>query len=247
MPEPKSFRGLRVRSVLLTEYLKLDPPFEGEVTAACFSCEIHFEARDGIGVLEEIAYADSDESNLEYEFLGALCELCSGSVEFMQRCLWIRSMSHKERCEEHEEALRALLYLEQHPAELRESGIFDAFVSRARWHHEQGEFFDIYAYCYLETPGAKIKAKGFVYLLGSPEGYCKIGRTVNLKTRFHAIGLQLPFRLEVLHTIEVSDPVKAERFLHEKFKDCRANGEWFLLSVEQINWIRSQISLEGLY
>jgi hypothetical protein len=89
--------------------------------------------------------------------------------------------------------------------------------------------------------------KGYIYLIGSPEGYCKIGRTVNLHSRLHSIGLQLPFRVELLHTIKVSDPVKAERYLHKKFTECRANGEWFLLSVEQINWIKSQTSLEGAY
>jgi hypothetical protein len=94
---------------------------------------------------------------------------------------------------------------------------------------------------------AEAEYRGFVYLLGSPEGYCKIGRTINLQSRLHSIGLQLPFKVELLHTIKVSDPVKAERFLHKKFADCRTNGEWFLLSIEQINWIKEQASLEGLY
>jgi hypothetical protein len=102
---------------------------------------------------------------------------------------------------------------------------------------------------YLESlsSASEVSTSGYVYLLGSPEGYCKIGRTINLNSRLHSIGLQLPFKVELLHTIKVSDPVKAERFLHLKFKDCRANGEWFLLSVEQINWIKSQVSLEGQF
>lgn len=85
---------------------------------------------------------------------------------------------------------------------------------------------------------------GYVYLLCSPEGYCKIGRTKNLTPRLLAIGLQLPFRVELVHSIAVSDPVWAERFLHKKFSACRMNGEWFLLSDADINWIKSLNSLE---
>lgn len=85
---------------------------------------------------------------------------------------------------------------------------------------------------------------GFVYLLGCPEGYCKIGRTKNLQSRLSSIGLQLPWRIELLHSIPVSDPVWAERFLHQKFTSCRMNGEWFLLSDSDIQWIKSLDSLE---
>ena len=85
---------------------------------------------------------------------------------------------------------------------------------------------------------------GFVYLLSSPEGYCKIGRTKRVTERLLQIGLQLPFRVELLHSIPVSDPVWAERTLHQKFAACRMNGEWFLLSDSDINWIKALTSLE---
>lgn len=88
------------------------------------------------------------------------------------------------------------------------------------------------------------ETSGHVYLIGCPEGYCKIGRTKHLSTRLLALGLQLPFRVELLHSIAVSDPVWAERFLHKKLSHCRANGEWFLLTAEDIQWIKSLSRLE---
>ena len=88
------------------------------------------------------------------------------------------------------------------------------------------------------------ESDGYIYLLGSPDGYCKIGRTKQLSSRLASIGLQLPFKVELIHSIRVSDPVKAERHLHKKFSHCRMNGEWFSLSASDINWIKSLTTLE---
>jgi hypothetical protein len=85
---------------------------------------------------------------------------------------------------------------------------------------------------------------GFVYLVGSPDGYCKIGRAKEIHARIAAINLQLPFRVELIHSIETSDMVWAERWLHKKYAHCRMNGEWFLLTAEDINWIKSLTRLE---
>lgn len=79
---------------------------------------------------------------------------------------------------------------------------------------------------------------GVIYLLGSPEGYCKIGRTKNLTQRLLQIGLQLPFRVEVIHSFKAKDCIAMERTLHRRFAHARKNGEWFLLSPKEIDWIR---------
>lgn len=91
---------------------------------------------------------------------------------------------------------------------------------------------------------ASPKNEGYIYLLGTPEGYCKIGRAKRVTERILQIGLQMPFRVELLHTIRVTDSVWAERYLHQKFASCRMNGEWFLLSDFDINWIKSLSALE---
>lgn len=95
-----------------------------------------------------------------------------------------------------------------------------------------------------QTP---VKRKGFVYLIGSEQGHFKIGRTKDVPSRFNTLSIQLPFKIELLHSIEVEDCIRAEAFLHEKFSDKRLNGEWFSLEEIDIEWIKAQAILEGLY
>lgn len=70
---------------------------------------------------------------------------------------------------------------------------------------------------------------GFVYLVRSGK-FHKIGRSNDHGRRTYEIGLQLPEKLEVVHTIETDDAVGIERYWHERFRDRRRNGEWFLLT-----------------
>lgn len=79
---------------------------------------------------------------------------------------------------------------------------------------------------------------GIIYLLGSPEGYCKIGRTKHLTQRLLQLGLQLPFRVEILYSFKAKDCIAMERSLHRRFAHARQNGEWFLLSPKEIDSIR---------
>jgi hypothetical protein len=111
---------------------------------------------------------------------------------------------------------------------------------------EAKRFYDMARTAQIEGLNRSVKSKeyGYVYLLGSPDGYCKIGRAKTLTSRLTSIALQLPFKVELLHSIKVSDPVWAERHLHQKFASCRMNGEWFLLSDADINWIKSLTTLE---
>lgn len=70
---------------------------------------------------------------------------------------------------------------------------------------------------------------GFVYLVRAGK-FHKIGRSNSSGRRSYEIGLQLPEKLEVVHTIETDDAVGIEHYWHERFRDRRRNGEWFLLS-----------------
>ena len=74
---------------------------------------------------------------------------------------------------------------------------------------------------------------GHVYLVRSGK-FHKIGRSNDHGRRTYEIGLQLPEQLEVVHTIETDDAVGIERYWHERCKDRRRNGEWFLLSKADV-------------
>jgi hypothetical protein len=79
---------------------------------------------------------------------------------------------------------------------------------------------------------------GFVYILGAGD-YYKIGKAKVVTDRIKQIIPKLPFEVEIVYTIKSDDPYELEKFLHEQFADKRANGEWFKLCREDIEYIKS--------
>jgi predicted GIY-YIG superfamily endonuclease len=88
------------------------------------------------------------------------------------------------------------------------------------------------------------KRDGYVYLILSEDGHYKIGRTKDVPTRSNTLGVQLPYQIEVIHSIKVNDMVWAERHLHEKFAAKRVNGEWFSLESDDVEWIKALSELQ---
>lgn len=80
---------------------------------------------------------------------------------------------------------------------------------------------------------------GYIYLLKSTSGYWKIGRTRNPDDRIQTFTVKLPFEVEYEHLIPCSDCIIAERQLHAQFADKRVNGEWFALTPEDVEEIKS--------
>lgn len=80
-----------------------------------------------------------------------------------------------------------------------------------------------------------------IYVIGNEDGYVKIGITSgSIERRLRAIQTGSSTKLHVVRTWEPtgenSDRI-GERILHRLFRYYRANGEWFHLPQEGIDWI----------
>lgn len=89
-----------------------------------------------------------------------------------------------------------------------------------------------------EKPQVARDPSGYVYLLQSPTGTYKIGRTKNPADRMHTFSVKLPFEVEYVCVIPTDDRFTLERTLHRKFKAQRVNGEFFRLSPEDVEYIK---------
>jgi hypothetical protein len=74
---------------------------------------------------------------------------------------------------------------------------------------------------------------GVVYLLRMGE-YYKIGKSNDPGRRVYELGLQLPEKHDLVHTIETDDPSGIESYWHKRFGRKQTNGEWFALSPEDV-------------
>ena len=82
------------------------------------------------------------------------------------------------------------------------------------------------------------RPQGVVYLLQAGH-YYKIGKAIDLRKRVRQIELKLPYPVEVIHSIEAFHPYKAEQHWHNRFADKRTNGEWFVLTDEDVAEFKS--------
>jgi Meiotically up-regulated gene 113 len=88
----------------------------------------------------------------------------------------------------------------------------------------------------IEKPSKPV-IKGFVYLMRSGR-YHKIGKSKHVGGREYQIGLKLPEAVTTIHSVATDDPDGIEVYWQNRFKDKRAEGEWFTLSPEDIKVFR---------
>lgn len=74
---------------------------------------------------------------------------------------------------------------------------------------------------------------GEVYLFKSGR-YYKIGKTKDTVRRGSEIRIQLPEKVNLIHSIKTDDPTGIESYWHNRFDSKRMNGEWFDLSSSDI-------------
>ena len=75
---------------------------------------------------------------------------------------------------------------------------------------------------------------GEVYLVKSGRHF-KIGRSNHFGRRSYELALQLPVEAKLIHKILTDDPGGIEAYWHKRFEDKRTRGEWFDLSIEDVN------------
>ena len=85
-----------------------------------------------------------------------------------------------------------------------------------------------------------MRRAGWVYLIKSDTGHYKIGQTSNLHDRLRTFEVKLPFEITPIHAFFCHyDRLFCEKWLHEKFAAKRIRGEWFSLTNDDVEFIKS--------
>ena len=82
------------------------------------------------------------------------------------------------------------------------------------------------------------KRRGFVYFVQDGEGRVKIGKALNMATRMGEY-TKLPTEPKVVHVFESEDYTRAEKIVHDFYKERRLRGEWFMLTDEDMAFVKS--------
>lgn len=82
------------------------------------------------------------------------------------------------------------------------------------------------------------KKKRGVYFIKADSGLTKIGKTTNLQNRLSALQTSSPCVLTLEWFIETDSEESLEQELHGVFDEKRVRGEWFLLSNDDLNWVK---------
>lgn len=89
----------------------------------------------------------------------------------------------------------------------------------------------------------KQNKNGYVYVLSYNEDsglkYYKIGCSLRPEYRNKRLSSLSAFPTKLIHIIECKNMFKTERYFHNKFANRRLNGEWFALTNDDLNYLKS--------
>lgn len=90
----------------------------------------------------------------------------------------------------------------------------------------------------------RVRPQSYVYVIKCREFY-KIGKADEVESRIKDLQIGCPYKLELLHKFELESPAKAcqlEAELHRVFYKKNGIGEWFKLTLNEIEELKSYIN-----
>ncbi|WP_091798062.1 GIY-YIG nuclease family protein [Lysobacter sp. yr284] len=87
---------------------------------------------------------------------------------------------------------------------------------------------------------------GYVYLIQSTTGYCKIGSSRSVQNRLRQLQCANPEPLTLLQQFASAKAQQDELSLHAQFADRRVRNEWFALTVEDVAHISAFMIQAGV-
>lgn len=134
-------------------------------------------------------------------------------------------------------------------AEFPNKKVFQRFGSKANLAEKvfeycrgKSDYDDVVALCRVKPEEPLSRATqgnretsvvGEVYLFKSGH-YCKIGKTSDTVRRGSELRIQLPEKMDLVHSIKTDDPSGIESYWHKRFESKRMNGEWFELNSSDL-------------
>lgn len=94
----------------------------------------------------------------------------------------------------------------------------------------------------LKDSNPPVKSSRSVYLMKNHRnGYFKIGISGDVQYRERTLQSEEPEVALIYSSVKTTEAKKIEGYLHEKFREKRLRGEWFHLTVEDVDYIKLYI------
>lgn len=112
-------------------------------------------------------------------------------------------------------------------------------IHKLRQFYDQVTPQDIESYNASRTQNTEPPIPGFVYLVSGRGGDYKIGRSGDVETRIYQLSNQWKTNIELICCFYSEDSAGDETTLHNHFSDKSLGQEWFALTDEDIEFVKS--------